>query len=196
MAKLQPDRNFGLAHADMTARLNSLSILVVEHDPELLQLYRRLLHGLGARRMWTVRSQRDAERAILKHRPDLLFACHRPPEIEAVALSRWLRRGKVRPDAAIMLCAPELTRDLALQARDAGIDEIIAHPVTIGAVADRIHAAIAHRRAFIRSNVYAGPCRRRRNRPGDGYIGPWRRADDAMTVAAPAGETDAFQLDI
>jgi DNA-binding response OmpR family regulator len=59
------------------------------------------------------------------------------------------------------------------QARDAGINEILAKPVTPAALFQRIEEIVLRPRAFVRAPNYSGPCRRRRENPE--YVGPWRR---------------------
>jgi len=56
-------------------------------------------------------------------------------------------------------------------------------PITARAVLSRIQAVIFKPRAFVRTDAYFGPDRRRVNDPH--YTGPFRRADDA------AGKIDA-----
>jgi two-component system chemotaxis response regulator CheY len=63
------------------------------------------------------------------------------------------------------------------QARDAGINEILAKPVTPAALFQRIEEIVLRPRAFVRAPNYSGPCRRRRENPD--YVGPWRRKADA-----------------
>ena len=60
-------------------------------------------------------------------------------------------------------------------ARDAGVDEFIAKPVTAKALLARINSIVNHRRPFIRTGRYFGPDRRRKNMPFDG---PEKRSDE------------------
>ena len=70
-------------------------------------------------------------------------------------------------------------------ARDAGVNEFLAKPVSSKAILSRLVAVIEHPRPFVRTKVYFGPCRRRR-REGD-YHGPERRlAEIANAEDVPA----------
>jgi hypothetical protein len=71
------------------------------------------------------------------------------------------------------------------EARDAGVTEFVAKPVTAKAVLERIHAVIYRPRPFVRTKDYFGPDRRRKDDPG--YEGPWRRATDRANKAAAQG---------
>jgi DNA-binding response OmpR family regulator len=62
-----------------------------------------------------------------------------------------------------------------LQARDAGVTEFMAKPVSVKALCARINAIIDSPRPFIRASGYFGPDRRRRALP---FNGPDRRGED------------------
>jgi hypothetical protein len=62
------------------------------------------------------------------------------------------------------------------EARDAGVNEFLAKPVTARGVIHRINLIVEHPRPYIRCETYFGPDRRRRQDPG--FDGPWRRGGD------------------
>ncbi|MFN9711577.1 MAG: response regulator, partial [Alphaproteobacteria bacterium] len=62
------------------------------------------------------------------------------------------------------------------EARDAGVTEFLAKPLTARGVVERLLQAIENKRPFIRSKSYFGPDRRRRTDPN--FPGPWRRETD------------------
>jgi DNA-binding NtrC family response regulator len=62
------------------------------------------------------------------------------------------------------------------EARDAGISEFLAKPVTARGLLERLHQAVSHPRAFVKATEYFGPDRRRRADPA--WSGPWRRSAD------------------
>ncbi|WP_426043906.1 hypothetical protein [Caulobacter sp. DWR3-1-2] len=81
------------------------------------------------------------------------------------------------------------------EARDAGVNELLAKPVTARGVIDPINLIIEHPRPLIRCENYFGPDRRRRPEPGSrGRIGvlanrgPWTvnisASDDDGHIAA------------
>ena len=69
---------------------------------------------------------------------------------------------------------------LLRQARDAGINEFLAKPVSVKAVMTRLTSVIENPRPYVRTKLYFGPCRRRR--AGE-YQGPERRSDTAKQAA-------------
>jgi two-component system chemotaxis response regulator CheY len=70
-------------------------------------------------------------------------------------------------------------------ARDSGITEFLAKPISAKALYQRIVNVVAHPRPFIRTKSYFGPDRRRNTSAG--YAGPERRRANA----AVAGQQSA-----
>jgi DNA-binding NtrC family response regulator len=70
------------------------------------------------------------------------------------------------------------TQKRVAEARDAGVNEFLAKPVTARGIIDRITRIVEHPRPYIRTETYFGPDRRRRADPG--HRGPWRRSGDAQ----------------
>jgi len=61
------------------------------------------------------------------------------------------------------------------EARDAGITEFLAKPISARNIYARILQVVANPRPFVRCKKYVGPCRRRVDLP---FEGPERRASD------------------
>jgi DNA-binding response OmpR family regulator len=72
-----------------------------------------------------------------------------------------------------------------MEARDAGVHEFLAKPISAKSIYARIRAIIERPRPFIRAGVYFGPDRRRRNNPS--YKGRERRKEN-LEAAAEEGE--------
>ncbi len=78
-----------------------------------------------------------------------------------------------------------------VEARDAGITEFVAKPLSAKTLMARITAIIEHPRPFIRSTRYFGPNRRRRT---SDYTGPERRHSvaDGGDANLPQDEVEAL----
>ena len=61
-------------------------------------------------------------------------------------------------------------------ARDAGVTEFLAKPITAQGLFKRIAEIVERPRAYVRCADYFGPDRRRR--ADERYAGPWRRHED------------------
>jgi DNA-binding response OmpR family regulator len=67
-----------------------------------------------------------------------------------------------------------------MEARDAGVTEFVAKPLSARTLLNRLNAVIYQPRAFVRTQTYFGPDRRRRVDPM--HQGPWRRLDDGDRI--------------
>jgi len=67
------------------------------------------------------------------------------------------------------------------RARDAGVNEFIAKPVSVKTVMSRLVAVIEHPRPYVRTQDYFGPCRRRGVQE---YRGPERCSETPKQQAA------------
>jgi len=75
------------------------------------------------------------------------------------------------------------------EARDAGVTEFVVKPITAKAVLDRMQAVIFHPRAFVKTDGYFGPDRRRNS--ASSYKGPLRRATDQAREDSRNGSSAA-----
>lgn len=99
-----------------------------------------------------------------------------------------LRRGAFgdhsRKLPIIMVAHPASARQIT-EARNAGVDEFLIRPFATGAMLERVAQVRFHRREFIESPNYIGPCRRRRA-PDANYTGPRRRLFDGADALGDA----------
>ena len=79
------------------------------------------------------------------------------------------------PFVPIIMLTGHTHVDRVLQARDAGVTEFLAKPISINAILSRLVAIVDHPRPFVRTKSYFGPCRRRRD--DHQYQGPERRSE-------------------
>jgi len=173
-------------------QIASLQFLVAESS-DMQQVLRRLLTDLGAARIGLARADDEARRRILTDKPDVVIVAHRPPAIDGIALTRWIRAAAAPAiqEAAVIMLTARTEPALVHAARDAGVSAFLAKPVSIEALDRRITAAVTARRPFVRAADYVGPDRRR-NDAAD-YAGPGRR-DGERTAISPPPEDDATDL--
>src|ERR1700761_7580061 len=80
------------------------------------------------------------------------------------------------PYLPIVMMTGHSEKSRVVEARDAGVTEFVAKPLTAKSVLERLQAVIYRPRPFVRTANYFGPDRRRREDPA--YGGPWRRAGE------------------
>jgi DNA-binding response OmpR family regulator len=98
---------------------------------------------------------------------------------------RTIRTNPLSPNPFVPVIMLATSRDQIPQARDCGVNEFIAKPLSVQMLMSRLVAVIEHPRTFVRAEGYFGPCRRRLH-SGE-YLGAERRAsaDDSAKTRQP-----------
>src|SRR6202140_2331278 len=86
-----------------------------------------------------------------------------------------IRQGgaNANPYVPIIMVTGHSEKKRVIGARDAGVTECLAKPVSAKALYQRIFNAVPNPRPFIKTRTYFGPDRRRNVNPN--YVGPERR---------------------
>jgi CheY-like chemotaxis protein len=174
------------------ADLSNLCALVVEDNEHMRALLRAVLSAIGIHKLIECHDGEEALRELNQFRPDFIISDLSMLPMDGLTFTRAVRRRVSQHEAflpIIMITGhTELRRIQA--ARDAGVTEILAKPLTTAGLLHRISEIIMRPRAFVRCESYFGPCRRRRNDPD--YAGPWRReADGEFEVELPPRKAKA-----
>jgi two-component system, chemotaxis family, chemotaxis protein CheY len=105
--------------------------------------------------------------------------------VNGCELTKLIRTASDSPNhyVPIIMLTAYAERSKVEAARDAGVTEFCAKPVTATELYRKVAAAINAPRSFIRTSVYFGPDRRRRK--DDSYKGDERRE----SLFGPRGET-------
>ena len=94
------------------------------------------------------------------------------------------------PFVPIVMLTGHTSLERVHQARDAGINEFLAKPVSSKNLLGRLVSVIEHPRPFVRARCYFGPCRRRRR--NDEYHGPERRSGLNALVDPKKSSAEAY----
>ena len=159
----------------MSYNLEQLQVMLVEDNLNMRALLRSLLHAFGIR---GIRDAFNGEHAITEmshYKPDILITDWVMEPVDGIALSRFIRADDRSPDVfmPIIMVTGHTQEWRVLQARDAGVTEFLAKPISATALYHRILSVIEKPRPFVRTTTFFGPCRRRQN--WSEYIGPDRR---------------------
>jgi DNA-binding response OmpR family regulator len=87
------------------------------------------------------------------------------------------------PFVPIIMLTGHTERTRVTAARDAGITEFLAKPISAKGLYQRVFSVVAHPRPFIKTATYFGPDRRRST--SSNYSGPERRKGGASDTIAP-----------
>ena len=175
-----------------------LCVLLVEDNTHMRVLLRTLLKAMGMRRIVEYADGAEALAELGKICPDFIVTDLSMAPMDGLQFTRAVRHLP-KPNLCvipIIMVTGHTERRRIKAARDAGVTEILAKPITAGGVYHRINEIVHRPRPFVRSPDYCGPCRRRKSDPD--YFGPWRRSSDtnaddtiALDEVAPKSKATA-----
>ena len=168
-----------------------MRVLLVDDNQHMRAIVMAVLHGVGLTLIREARDGSDALEALREWPADLAIVDFQMFPLDGVEFTRLVRNSpdSANPYLPIIMMTGHSERSRVMEARDAGVTEFVAKPVTAKAVLERINAVIYHPRPFVRSPSYFGPERRRRQDPV--HAGPWRRATDEQLVTGEAVKNKA-----
>lgn len=155
----------------LAARLAKVHVLVVDDDNEILQILRGLLIKLGFENITTLTDGAHAvallkDKKLMREREvDMVITDWNMTTVSGLELMRFIRTSRESPNPylpIIMLSGRGEWADVE-NARDAGFSEYLIKPFSAKALCDRILLCVENPRAFVSSNTYKGPSRRRRD---------------------------------
>jgi CheY-like chemotaxis protein len=180
-------RALRLAHAvtAMSAvHYERLRALIVEDNPHMRTLLKTLLHALGVKQVYEAAEGEVGFKLLRELKPDFILTDLSMKPMDGLEFTRNVRSSQDSPNPyiPIIMVTGHTERPRIMAARDAGVTEILAKPITAQNLMLRIAEVVDKPRAFVRCDNYFGPDRRRRNIPD--YVGPWRRHDDVKQDVA------------
>ena len=164
-------------------RFERLKLLVVDDNVHMRKLVTTILHAFGVVQIQEADSGDSAWTTLREANPDVVVLDWVMEGMSGIELVKMIRTSPASPNAfvpVIMLTGHTSTEHVR-DARDAGINEFIAKPVSVKTMMLRLMSVIDHPRPFVRTNSYFGPCRRRRD--SEDYQGPERRAETCKQAA-------------
>jgi two-component system chemotaxis response regulator CheY len=159
-------------------RYDLLNILLVDDNHYMRVLLAEILRAIGVQRIYEANDGAEGLQMMRDHPIDLVMTDLSMQPLDGIDFVRLLRNSPDSPNqlAPVIMITGHSTFARVNEARDAGVSEFLAKPLTARGVIERLHEAVEHPRQFVRSETYFGPDRRRRNDLN--YQGPRRRAAD------------------
>ena len=167
-------------------RFDKLKILVVDDNVHMRKLIVTILQAFGTTQIYEADGGERAWKLLREINPDVCVLDWMMEGTSGLDVVRMIRTDPASPNPflPVILLTGYTQLVQVREARDAGINEFIAKPVSVKTMMQRLQAVIESPRPFVRTNVYFGPCRRRRAL--ESYQGPERR--DQNGVASQAAE--------
>lgn len=167
-----------MSHIDF----NRLRFVVVDDNAHMRRIVRTLLHGFGAREVNEAEDGAAGLEAFTHNMPDIVITDWAMPIFDGLELTQMIRQpgANANPFVPIIMLTGHSEKRRVTAARDAGVTEFLAKPLSAKALYERIVNVVVNPRPFIRTSTYFGPDRRRNANPA--YSGPERRRGGAADV--------------
>ncbi len=173
--------------------ISRLRCMIIEKNDYILDMERGVLRTMGVRTLDEARHPFEAfDRFVIKP-ADIVF-CDWAPGMDGLEFLKLVRRDPETPNpfVPVIMVTAFTRRSHVIRARDAGMTEYLAKPISATLLYSRIRSVIETHRAFIKAGLYFGPNRRRHAAK---WEGPERRTRSPKTVsdrlARPLGRAPA-----
>lgn len=155
-----------------------LKALLVEDNPHMRELLRTLINALGIKQVFEAADGTEGFEALCQYKPDFVLTDLSMKPMDGISFIKLVRASEDVPNpfVPIIMVTGHTEQRRIEGARDAGVTEIIAKPITIHNLYSRIAEIIERPRPFVRAEDFFGPDRRRRVKRE--FKGPFRRYDD------------------
>ena len=159
-------------------RFEYLKILLVDDNQNMVNLLTEILRAIGVREIYEASDGLAAIEELRRRKIDLVITDLTMQPLDGIDFVNLIRNSPDSPNPIlpIVMIPGHSTQAKVKAARDAGVNEFLAKPVTAKSVIHRLTQVIDQARPYIRCHTYFGPDRRRRDDPN--YTGPKRRETD------------------
>ncbi|OEJ63675.1 response regulator [Magnetovibrio blakemorei] len=148
--------------------LEKLNFLLVDDDKHMLKIVKSVLNGLGVKSIHLAGDAMEAMKVMDDFPIDIVILDYNMTPINGVTFARMVRDTSKSPSpfVPIIMLTAHTEFNRITEARDAGIHEYLAKPVSATNLYSRIATIIKNPRPFIRvggDHSFFGPDRRRRS---------------------------------
>lgn len=142
-------------------------VIVYDQSPFFQKLIENMLHVFHIPKVICCADLKEVRSLITDSEVDCVIMDWEMDSDKPMNLVRDIRRGMdgINLETPLVMCTAHAQVERIFAARDAGIDEILAKPISPEHLLNKMLAARFQRRPFIESSSYRGPCRRRKDLP-------------------------------
>ena len=154
--------------------LENVNVLVLDDNRHMRGLVESILHALGVKHVCQASDAAQAFKELQHFNADVIIVDWHMEPLDGLDFVRLVRTAKDSPNpyVPIIMLSGYTEYRRVTEARDAGVNEFLAKPISAKALYQRFSAIIDNPRPFIRTKSYFGPDRRRQN------LGPPRGVED------------------
>ncbi len=150
--------------------LQQLNILIVDDNRHMRFLLRTIMLSFGIRDLMEAPDGSDALKMLQNFPADVVMTDWRMEPLDGLELTRMIRTAddSANPFVPIIMLTGHTETARVREARDAGVTEFLAKPISSKMVYDRLVQIIEKPRSFIKTRSFTGPDRRRKSVPIEG----------------------------
>ena len=141
-----------------------LRVLVVADCSNMREHLSTILKDFGIKNVTMAKCSDEGFEKLRARDPDIILVDSEMAPKSGFAFVKELRNLETQKLSAlpIIMISGHRERELIERARDIGVTEYLAKPVTAASLHSRLIKTMSHPRAFIKSETFLGPDRRRR----------------------------------
>ena len=145
--------------------LEKLSVLLIDGNRHMRSTVRSILQTLGCKIIHESGDAAEALRENLYTTIDLIIVSWLLEPLTGPEFVKMVRTAEDSPNKTIpiIMMSGQCRYQDVIVARNAGINEFLAKPISPATLYQRIVSVIETPREFISSKSYSGPCRRRQS---------------------------------
>ncbi len=133
----------------MQATKSDGSILVVDDDAQILQLYSKCLR-LAGYNVWEARTGGECLKVVRERRPDLVLLDVRLPDVDGIEVCRQIKLDPDLPDILVILCSGDAISSVdKVDGLETGADDYLTKPVSFSELVARIRMLMRLRHSVI-----------------------------------------------
>ncbi len=159
-------------------RYDLLKILIVDDNHHMRVLLAEILRAIGVKDIHEAADGAEGLHSMRDNPVDIVMTDLSMQPLDGIDFVRLLRQSPDSPNKVVpvIMITGHSTLARVHEARNAGVNEFLAKPLTARGVIERIHQVIENARPYVKTDDYFGPDRRRRADPE--YKGALRRSTD------------------
>ena len=155
--------------------LERLNFLVVDDNSHMCALVKGILNALGVKNVVDAADGADAFKELRHYNADIIICDWNMEPLDGIDFTKMVRTASDSPNpfVPIIMLTGHTEMNRVVEARDAGVHEFLAKPISVKGLYSRIRSIIERPRPFVRAGLYFGPDGRRRD--NQAYMGGERR---------------------
>ncbi len=166
--------------------IEELKVLVIDDDRHMCMLIRNVLFALGVKDVADANDGETALETMAKFSPNLVLVDLKMEPMGGLEFVQQIRNDPENPHrfVPVIMVTAYADLDAVAGARDTGVNEFMAKPISAAALEKRIRHVLEDSRGFVEAEQFAGPDRRRSKKAS---LGGTERREKEPTFLTPPG---------